>query len=121
MPRPEYANIDEYIATCEPSVQNILKDLRSFIKKYAPEATEKISWAMPTFFYHGNLVHFMAHKKHIGFYPGANGIEQFITDFDAAGYKYSKGAVQFPIDKPLPWDLIQRIVEFRVGENKGKA
>ncbi len=117
MPRPTYDTIDAYIATCTPPVQAILQELRSFIHKYAPEATEKISWAMPTFFLNGNLIHFMAYKKHIGLYPGASGIENFAAEFVALGLKYSKGAVQFPIDKPLPWDLIQRIVAFRVKEN----
>lgn len=113
----DYNNIDEYIESCETHVQPVLQELRNHIKSYAPHAIEKISWAMPTFFLKGNLVHFAAHKSHIGFYPGASGIEAFVSDFKRLGYKYSKGAVQFPFDKPLPWDLIQRIVEFRVNEN----
>ncbi len=117
MSRPIYENIDEYIASCEPAVQSKLQELRNFIKKFAPEASEKISWAMPTFFLNGNLVHFAAQKKHIGLYPGPSGIEAFTADFERLGLKYSKGAVQFPIDKPLPWDLIQSIVEHRVNEN----
>ncbi len=109
--------IDEYIASCAPTVQQSLQELRGFIKRYAPEATEKISYGMPTFFLNGNLIHFAAQKKHIGLYPGSSAIIHFAADFDTYAYKYSKGAVQFPLDQPLPWDLIQRIVEFRVGEN----
>ena len=120
MPRTIYKNIDDYIEACEPNVQPTLKELRNFIKKHAPQASEKISWAMPTFFLKGNLVHFAAHKNHIGFYPGSSGIEAFGSEFEKSGYKYSKGAVQFPIDKPLPWNLIQRIVELRVSENAGE-
>ncbi len=118
MARPEYGTIDDYINTCEPKIQAILHELRLFIQQHAPDATEKISWSMPTFYLNGNLVHFMAHSKHIGFYPGSGGIEHFATEFDEAGYKYSKGAVQFPLNKPLPYDLIGRIVDFRVAENK---
>ncbi len=117
MPHPDYATIDEYILTCEEPIQNILQELRLFIKQQAPAATEKISWSMPTFYFNGNLVHFMAHKKHIGFYPGTKAIEHFANEFEAMGLKRSKGAVQFPIDKPLPLDLIKRIVNFRVSEN----
>ena len=117
MSRPIYENIDAYIASCEPNVQPLLQELRSFIRKHAPEASEKISWAMPTFFLNGNLIHFAAQKKHIGIYPGPSGIEAFTADFEKLGLKYSKGAVQFPFNKPLPWDLIQSIVEYRVNEN----
>ena len=117
MPQTTYSTIDEYIATCERPVQSVLQELCAFIKKLAPEAREKISYGMPTFYYNGNLVHFAAQKKHIGFYPTPSGIENFTADFDAHGLKYSKGAVQFPIDKPLPWELIERIVKFRVKEN----
>ncbi|MGL4484505.1 MAG: iron chaperone [Anaerovoracaceae bacterium] len=121
MSRQIYDNIDDYIAACQPSVQPILQELREFIKKHAPEASEKISWSMPTFYLSGNLIHFAAAKKHIGLYPGASGIENFIADFEKLGLKYSKGAVQFPLGKPLPWELIQRIVEFRVKENRGNS
>ncbi len=120
-PKPSDNGIDEYIRTCDPEVRAILQELREFIKQHAPQATEKISWSMPTFYQKGNLVHFMAHKKHIGFYPGASGIEHFIPDFDELGLKYSKGAVQFPLGKPLPWDLIRRIVIFRVKENSDQS
>ncbi len=118
MPRPTFNTIDEYIATCEEPIQVLLQELRNIIHECAPQATEKISWAMPTFYQNGNLVHFMAYKKHIGFYPGASGIANFAAEFDTHGFRYSKGAVQFPLDKPMPWDLIKRIVKFRVMENE---
>ncbi len=117
MSKPAYETIDEYIVSCEPDVQAILWEFRDFIRKLVPKASEKISWSMPTFYQNGNLVHFFAHKKHIGFYPGASCIERFSSDFDVLGLKYSKGAVQFPLNKPLPWDLIGRIVAFRAEEN----
>ncbi len=117
MAQPSYKTIDAYIATLEPPLQALAQELRAFIKQHAPAATEKISWSMPTFYYNGNLVHFMVHKKHVGLYPGASGIEHFTGEFNALGLKYSKGAVQFPLEKPMPWELIERIVAFRVKEN----
>lgn len=117
MPNPGCTTIDEYIVTCETTVQPVLQELCAFIKKIAPEATEKISYSMPCFYQKGNLVYFAACKNHIGFYPCASGITEFTPDFKELGLQYSKGAVQFPLDKPLPWELIQRIVEFRVAEN----
>lgn len=117
MPTPGYTNIDEYIDACVPAVQPVLRELRAFIKNHAPDATEKISYSMPCFYQNGNLVYFAAQKKHIGFYPCASGIANFTADFEALGLKYSKGAVRFPLDAPLPWELIARIVEFRVREN----
>lgn len=117
MTKPEFSTIDEYIQACDTAVQPLLQELRTFIKQYAPDAKEKISYSMPCFTLHGNLVYFAAAKKHIGFYPTPSGIAQFASEFDEMGLKYSKGAVQFPLSKPLPWDLIRRIVEFRVLEN----
>ncbi len=108
-------NIDEYIATFPPDVQKILNMLRATIQKAAPDATEKISYAMPTFYLNGNLVHFAAYKNHIGFYPAPSGIEAFEKELSV--YKTSKGAVQFPINKPLPFALITKIVRYRVKEN----
>lgn len=107
--------IDEYIAQFPPEVQSRLESLRKVIREIAPEAGERISWRMPTFTLNGNLVHFAAHKAHIGFYPGAGGIEAFKDKLSE--YKSSKGAVQFPNNKPLPYDLIKEIVAFRVSEN----
>ena len=107
--------IDEYIAQFPAEIQEKLQAIRKVIREAAPDATEKISWQMPTFVLHGNLVHFAANKAHIGFYPGASGIEVFIQDL--AEYKSSKGAVQFPYNKPLPVEIISRIVKYRVDEN----
>lgn len=117
--KSDYNSIDEYISQFPPEIQGILESLRRVIKEAAPEAKEKISWKMPTFELHGNLVHFAAHKNHIGFYPGPSGIEAFKSYFE--GYKSSKGAVQFPIKEPMPYDLITRIVKFRAAENIKKA
>jgi uncharacterized protein YdhG (YjbR/CyaY superfamily) len=114
-----FSTIDEYIANFPAGVQKILQKLRATIKAAAPGAQEKISYQMPTFFLKGNLVHFAAYKKHIGFYPAPRGIEVFKAELSA--YKGAKGSVQFPIDQPLPLDLIRRIVEFRVAENLKNA
>ena len=112
-------SIDEYIATFPKDVQKILEELRATIKAAAPDAEEKISYQMPTFFLNGNLVHFAAFKKHIGFYPTPSGIEAFKKELSV--YDGAKGSVQFPIDEPMPLKLISRIVKFRVAENKKKA
>lgn len=112
-------NIDQYIATFPLSTQKLLAQIRAIITKSAPKATESIKYAMPTFEYHGNLVHFAAYKNHLGFYPAPSGLEAFKIDIQA--YKNSKGAVQFPLDQPLPISLITKIVEFRVQENESKA
>jgi uncharacterized protein YdhG (YjbR/CyaY superfamily) len=114
-----FKTIDEYISPFPPEVQEILQTLRKVIKESAPEAKEKISYQMPTFALRGNLVHFAAYKNHIGFYPGASGIAAF--EQKLSEYKSSKGTVQFPIDKPLPYELISEMVKFRVTENKKKA
>ena len=111
--------IDEYIAGFSPEIQSILEKIRQTIRAAAPDAEEKISYQMPTFFLKGNLVHFAAYKHHIGFYPAPSGIEEFKAEF--ARYKSSKGAVQFPLDEKVPWDLIGRVVRFRVEENLKKA
>ncbi len=107
--------ITEYILAFPPEVQAKLNQLRDAILKIAPESTEKISWRMPTFYLNGNLVHFAAFKRHIGFYPGAEGIEAFAHALGA--YRFSKGAVQFPLDQPVPLDLVQRITAFRKAQN----
>lgn len=100
-------------------VQVILEQVRATIRQAAPGATEKISYAMPTFYLHGNLVYFAAYKNHIGFYPSTSGILAFQKEI--SGYKNSKGAVQFPIDQPMPLDLIAEMVKFRAIENVEKA
>lgn len=114
-----FSTVDEYIAAFPVDVQRKLQEMRAAIKAAAPKASEKISYQMPTFFLNGNLVHFAAFKNHIGFYPVPTGIEKFKKELIA--YKTSKGAVQFPLDKPLPLALIRRIVKFRVAENLKKA
>ena len=110
--------IDEYIASFPVQVQAVLSKLRSAIKKSAPQATEKISYRIPTFVLNGNLVHFAAFDRHVGFYPGPTGITRFQKELKR--YKSAKGSVQFPLDEPLPLELIAEIVEFRVGENSRK-
>ena len=117
--QPEINTIDEYITAFPPNVQTILKEIRAVIQSAAPDAVEKIGYGMPTFTLHGNLVHFAAYKKHIGFYPTPSGIEHFRADLSA--YETSKGAIRFPLDEPIPYDLIARIVAFRVQENREKA
>jgi uncharacterized protein YdhG (YjbR/CyaY superfamily) len=114
-----FSSISEYIACFPQATQKMLKELRVAIKTASPEATEKISYQMPTFYLHGNLVHFAAYKNHIGFYPTASGIAAFQDELNK--YKNSKGAVQFPLHKPLPLALIKKIVKFRVRENQQKA
>ncbi|MEK4509013.1 iron chaperone [Paenibacillus sp. FSL K6-2524] len=108
-------SIDEYIRKFTPEVQTILESLRKVIKESAPGAEEKMSYQMPTFALHGNLVHFAAYKNHIGFYPTPSGIDAFREEL--AEYKGAKGSVQFPLEKPLPYELISKIVKFRVDEN----
>ena len=112
-------NIDEYIAMFPMDVQEKLQKIRKVVQEAAPEATEKISYQIPTFYLFGNLVHFAAFKNHIGFYPTPSGI----TEFDEAltQYKRAKGSVNFPTDQPIPYELIDKIVRFRVAENMQKA
>ena len=112
-------NFDEYIVTFPAETQNILKQLRETIKKAAPEADEVISYGMPSFKQNGRLLYFVAFKNHIGFYPMMTGIEAFKTKLSA--YKWAKGSIQFPHHKPLPLELITRIVKFRVNENLEKS
>lgn len=107
--------VDDYIAQFPSEIQEILVKLRNVIKDAAPGAEEKISYQMPAFSLHGNLVYFAAFKNHIGFFPTPNGIDAFKDEL--SGYKCSKGTVQFPIGKPLPYDLVSRIVKYRVDEN----
>ncbi len=108
-------NIDEYIAGCPEDIQGKLKELRATIKKAAPGAEEKISYHMPAFNLNGILVYFAAQSRHIGFYPTSSGVTAFKKEI--TGYKTSKGAIQFPLDKPIPHELVARIVKFRVREN----
>ena len=112
-------NIDEYIAGFPPEIQDILEKVRMTVRTAAPDAEETISYQMPTFRLKGNLVHFAAFKTHIGFYPTPTGTERFRKELSV--YHGAKGSVQFPLDKPIPYDLITRIVEFRVTESLEKA
>lgn len=116
-PAPE--NIDEYITCFPPEIQEKLEKIRATIRKAAPKAEEGISYMIPTFKLHGNLVHFAAYNNHIGFYPGSGGILAFREEL--AGYETSKGTVQFPLDKRIPYGLITKIVKFRVAQNLDKA
>ncbi len=111
--------IDEYIAGFPPDVQAILEKVRATIRKAAPGAGETIKYRMPTFTQHGNLVHFAAFKNHIGFYPVPTGIEKFKKEL--APYKMGRGSIQFPLDQPIPYGLISKIVKFRAKENLAKA
>ena len=111
--------IDEYIAGFPPDVQVILEEVRLAIRKAAPDAEETINYQIPTFTLKGNLVHFAGFKHHIGFYPSPTGIEKFKNELSA--YEGAKGSVKFPLDKPLPFDLISEIVRFRVKENLERA
>lgn len=111
--------IDEYIAGFPNDVQAILEKIRATIREAAPEAEETISYQMPTFKQNGILVHFAAFKNHIGLYPTPSGIEEFKDVL--SDYKSAKGSVQFPLDQPIPYDLIGKIVRFRVRENLAKA
>ena len=111
--------IDEYIAGYPKNVQEILEKIRSTIRVAAPEAEETINYQIPTFTLKGNLVHFAAFTKHIGFYPTPSGIEKFKQEL--SGYESAKGSVQFPLDQPIPYDLISQITKFRVKENLEKA
>lgn len=108
-------SIDDYIQTFPEKTQKILQELRIVIRTAAPDAKEKISYQMPTFTLKGNLVHFAAYKNHIGFYPTPGAITAFEKELSA--YGYSKGAVRFPIDQPIPFELVSRIVKFRVEES----
>lgn len=117
--KPGFSSIDEYIATFAPEIQARLEEVRATIRANAPGAFEKISYQMPTFDLKGNLVHFAAFKNHIGFYPTPRGIEAFKDEL--AKYAGAKGSVQFPLDQPLPLELIGRIVRFRAAENLAKA
>ena len=110
-------SIDEYIAAFPPETQKVLEELRALIKEAAPDATETISYAIPTFDLNGHLVHFAGYERHIGFYPTGSGVEAFKEELKS--YKSGKGSVQFPLGRSMPTDLIRRIVAFRVEENTG--
>ncbi len=110
--------VDEYISSFPPDIQGILEEMRKTIRESAPEAEETISYGMPTFRLKGNLVHFAAYKNHIGFYPTPSAINAFKEEL--SHYNTSKGTVQFPLDEPVPLDLVRKMVLFRVQENLKK-
>jgi uncharacterized protein YdhG (YjbR/CyaY superfamily) len=115
----QFKTIDEYIAEFPKEVRDVLEELRRVIRESAPGAKEAISYGMPTFKLNGNLVHFAAWKNHVGFYPaGPSAIEAFKKELSP--FKQSKGTVQFPLDKPIPFDLVKKIVKFRVKQNEAK-
>jgi uncharacterized protein YdhG (YjbR/CyaY superfamily) len=113
-------SIDGYIAGFPPETQKALEEVRALIRSLAPDATETISYSIPTFDLNGrHLVHFAGFARHVGFYPIPSGIEAFKDEL--AAYKQGRGSVQFPLDRPMPMDLIRRIVEFRVTENRART
>ncbi len=111
--------VDEYIGNFPNDIQKLLEKLRSVISKAAPGAEQTINYGIPTFTLKGNLVHFAGYKNHIGFYPAPSGINAFKTELSV--YGGAKGSIKFPINQPLPFDLITKIVKFRVVENLEKA
>ena len=117
--QPAPKTIDEYIARCSPEVQETLQKIRATIRKAAPKAEEAISYMMPTFKLHGNLVHFAAFKNHVSLFPGAPGVAAF--EEERAGYETTKGTIQFPLGTRIPYGLITKIVKFRVAQNLDKA
>jgi uncharacterized protein YdhG (YjbR/CyaY superfamily) len=117
--RDSSAQVDEYIASYPQPIRDRLQALRQTILQTAPDATETFAYAMPAYRYHGSLVYFAAFRKHIGFYPTASGISHFAQELTL--YRFSKGAIQFAHDRPIPLDLVARIVAFRVQENLQKS
>lgn len=113
--RPTIESIDDYIARCDADVRPVLVELRATIRTAAPDAEEAIAYQMPTFRLHGNLVHFAACAGHVGFYPAPSAIEAFADRLRS--YHTSKGAIQFPHGRPVPWALVAAIVKYRVREN----
>jgi uncharacterized protein YdhG (YjbR/CyaY superfamily) len=118
MPKKQQKTMDGYIAAFPPEIQGILRKLRLAIRESAPNAEETIRYGIPTFRQNGNLVHFAAFKKHIGFYPTPSAIAVFKNELSP--YKQAKGSVQFPIDEPIPFGLVKRIVRYRVRENESR-
>lgn len=114
-----FASIDGYIATFPAEIQVLLQDMRATIRAAAPDAVEKISYQIPTFVLHGNLVHFAAYKHHIGFYPTPSAIQAFHEELSR--YQIAKGSIRFPIGDPLPLALVSQIVAFRAAENRARA
>ena len=119
MKKTNYQSIDEYIGTFPDDIQSHLESMRQIIKSVIPGAIETISYQIPTFKINNkNIVHFSAYKKHIGLYPGPSAIEHFKEELSQ--YKWSKGTVQFPLDNPIPSELVKKIVIFRARENQSQ-
>jgi uncharacterized protein YdhG (YjbR/CyaY superfamily) len=116
--KSQFKTMDEYIARFPRNVRDVLEELRRVIRESAPEAEETISYGIPTFKLNGNLVFFAAYRNHIGFYPTPSAIEAFKKELSP--FEQSKGTVRFPLDKPIPFDLVKKIVKFRVKENESK-
>ena len=112
--RSNFKTIDEYIVTFPEEIQQKLEKMRQIIKELAPQAQEAMSYQIPTFKLGGNLVHFAGYKNHIGFYPGPAAVSAFEAELKA--YKTTKGTIQFPLDQPVPYDLITKIVKYRVSQ-----
>jgi len=110
--------VDQYLASQPKEIREILEQLRLTIKTTAPDAEESISYGMPAYKQNGPLVYFAAFKNHIGFFPTSSGVKEFKDELSQ--YKTSKGTIRFPLDKPLPIELIKKIVKFRLEENTGK-
>ena len=118
MQATKFKTVNEYFSALPPKTRNILKELRKSIKEAAPQAEELISYNMPAFKLHGMLVYYAAHDRHIGFYPTSSPMKVFKDQLK--DYKTSKGAIQFPIEEPIPTTLVKNIVKFRVSENLEK-
>lgn len=116
MAKEKIESVDTYIDRFPPATKEILEQIRKVILEAAPEATEKISYQMPTYYLKGNMVHFAAYEKHVGFYPAPSGIVAFENELQP--YKHAKGSIQFPLNKAIPYDLIRRITEFRAKEQR---
>lgn len=116
-PKSNDMDIDQYIAQFEPEKQKILQQIRETIRKAAPEASEKMSWQMPTYYYKENLIHFAMQKNHVGIYPGGQAVSVFAAKL--AGYKTSKGAIQLPLSQPIPHALIAEITLYRLNAARG--
>ncbi len=114
-----YKTVDEYIASYPKHIQNLLQIMRQTIHETAPEAGEKISYGIPTFTFHGNLVHYAGYQTHIGFYPGSAPIEEFAKNLKS--YQTSKGTVHFPLDKPPPLDLVRNMTKSAIKRNLART
>lgn len=115
MEKKELKTVEDYLAGFPPETRELLRKVRVTIQKAAPEAEEVISYGMPAYKLNGVLVYFAGYQNHIGFYPTASGIQAFQSELGP--YKWAKGSVQFPLDRPVPFNLIDKMVQFRVREN----